>query len=136
MEYRRNQMSIDTSFKPFYNRDFKGMGTKYMELLQFPELIELTKSHSISDFYDIIRKYRLHEKIKICNGKLSTNINFTAIQELFPDFLFSLPKDEFLIYRQFQNKREPNYSRKSKENIISLALTKKNYINYTCKSQF
>ena len=126
-------LAIDSSYLPFYSSSFRATGTKWMEeVLEYPELVELTKKYSKADFEQLQKKYNLKSKININGGYLSTNIDLTGLSKVF-SMLIELPKQKFNLVRQFQthHKTLGYNSTINKDEIFSLALTRKNEVKFT-----
>lgn len=97
-------LSIDSAFKGFYYERFSDIwrANKYFisNLLDFPELYELMKRHTLDEFYNIVVKYNVEEdsreakKTRWNNGKLETNLDLKTISDLL-GIDISLPDDEF-----------------------------------------
>ena len=130
-------LAIDTAFKGHYNDSFKQIHNKYLHMLEFQDLINILDEHNANYFYDVIIKYGLAEKIKLNNdGDLETKIDLAELQGLF-DLNLKLPEEKFTVYKEYESSRHglDKFSYLSKKNfkdkLVSLALTKKNYVNYT-----
>lgn len=97
-------LSIDSAFKGFYYERFSDIwrANKYFisNLLDFPELYELMKRHTLDEFYNIVVKYNVEEdsreakKTRWNNGKLETNLDLKTISDLL-GIEVSLPNYEF-----------------------------------------
>ncbi|WP_049765267.1 hypothetical protein [Alkaliphilus metalliredigens] len=123
-------MCIDSSYLPFYSDYFKPIGTKWMnEVLEYPELTELTKKYSKADFEALNKKYNLKGKINIDGGYLSTNINLTELSRVF-SMPINLPPQKFEVLRELKTYTKSNLSKKP-SGIFSLALTRKNEVKYS-----
>jgi len=128
-------LAIDAGYKGFYNSDFQEVHKHYLvDVLEFEELYYLCQKYSIDDFINIIIKYNLNGKIWFNNGGLQTNIKLKELQEVL-GLPFFMPKNKFTIIKQFEYVSKPITNEKTKEeldsNIFSLALTRKNYVNYS-----
>lgn len=129
-------LSVDVAFKGHYNDNFKQTNNKYLHMLEFQDLISVLNEHDANYFYDIILKYGLEKKILLNqNGFLDTQINLATLQGFF-DLDLKLPNEQFHLYKQYEYNRcalenKKYYKSDNKSKIISLALTRKNYVNYT-----
>ena len=128
-------LAIDAGYKGFYNPDFHAIHKHYLvDILGFEELYNLCQKYSIDDFISIIIKYNLNGKIWFNNCGLQTNIKLRELQEVL-GLPFLLPKNKFTIIKEFEYISRPITTEKTKEeidsNIFSLALTRKNYVNYS-----
>lgn len=103
-EGRMLLMSIDSSFKGFYFDRYSDIwrANRYFisNLLNFPELYELQKKHTLEDFYEVVRKYNVEpdtkeaKKTRWNNGKLETNLDLKTISDLL-GIEVSLPDNNF-----------------------------------------
>jgi len=128
-------LAIDAGYKGFYNPDFHDTFKHYLvDVLGFEELYNLCQKYSIDDFINIIIKYNLNGKIWFNNGGLQTNIKLKELQEVL-GLPFLLPKNKFTKIKKFDYVSRPITTEKTKDeidsNIFSLALTRKNYVNYS-----
>lgn len=128
-------LSIDGGYKGFYNPDFHDTFKHYLvDVLEFEELYYLCQKYTLEDFINLIIKYNLNGKIWFNNCGLQTNIKLRELQEVL-GLPFLLPKNKFTIIKQFEYVSKPITTEKTKEeldsNIFSLALTRKNYVNYS-----
>ena len=128
-------LAIDAGYKGFYNSDFQEVHKHYLvDVLEFEELYYLCQKYSIDDFINIIIKYNLNGKIWFNNGGLQTNIKLKELQEVL-GLPFFMPKNKFTIIKEFEYISRPITNEKTKNeidsNIFSLALTRKNYVNYS-----
>lgn len=132
-------LAIDAGYAPFYS-SFKRTGTKWLsDILGYPELVELTNKYSKKDFLNINDKYKLYEKIHIKGGYLTTNINLAELSEIFLLNL-ELPKQKFNLKVEFSNvavdvpKNNTDITKADlfpKNDVVSLAVTRKNFINFS-----
>jgi len=128
-------LAIDAGYKGFYNSDFQEVHKHYLvDILGFEELYNLCQKYSIDDFINIIIKYNLNGKIWFNNGGLQTNIKLKELQEVLK-LPFFMPKIKFTKIKEFECITRPITNEKTKDeldsNIFSLALTRKNYVNYS-----
>lgn len=127
-------LCVDGGFMGFFNPKFKSTWLKWMRLMEFEELIELTEKTPIWKFENIRTKYRTTEKIKVDeNGKLSTEIDLEGLSNLF-NISLMLPDTTFHKTKSLTTVHATNYRFKTKseiENIFSLAMSRKNEIKYS-----
>jgi len=128
-------LTIDAGYKGFYFDSFKDTFKHYLvDILGFEELYYLCSKYTIDDFINLIIKYNLNGKIWFNNGGLQTNIKLRELQEVL-GLPFLLPKIKFTKIKEFEYISRPITTEKTKEeidsNIFSLALTRKNYVNYS-----
>ena len=128
-------LAIDAGYKGFYNPDFHAIHKHYLvDVLGFEELYNLCQKYSIDDFISIIIKYNLNGKIWFNNGGLQTNIKLRELQEVL-GLPFFMPRIKFTKIKEFECITRPITNEKTKDeldsNIFSLALTRKNYVNYS-----
>lgn len=127
-------LAVDTAFKGFYNKDFHNIQKYYLcDVLELDCLYEVISRHTIEEFYDIIKKYKLYSKIKINDkGRLETDIELNALSELL-NLPLQLPDVEFEIYQKYQRKNIEIslLGDRDMENMISLAFTRKNFVSCT-----
>lgn len=131
-------MCIDSSFLPFYT-SFKDTGTYYMqEILQFPELVELTERHTQSEFEQLNRKYNLKVPITTKNGYLHTDIDLAELSKVFL-MPISLPKDGFELLKVFKQDGVPltkgNYNIAKHDGLFSVAVTGRDYYKYSTEKK-
>ncbi|NME94597.1 hypothetical protein HF847_01055 [Clostridium cochlearium] len=129
-------ISVDTAFKQFYYFNSKLFKKYYNDILQYPMFEKILKEHDKDYFYNIIKEYKLHEKIYINNdGKLNTDIRLDKLQELFPNLSFILPSEQFYFVKKYQDIGQATYRRTKKDlsnkKIFSLAVTNKNFVKYS-----
>ncbi|MBT2277236.1 hypothetical protein J7E51_04435 [Priestia megaterium] len=127
-------MSIDSAFKGHYSPYFKSTHNAYLEMMGFPQLIDLLNHTTIQEFESIKKKYGSTYKIKLNpQGKLTTYMKLPQIQELF-DFEITLPEQQFQLRNTFEYNRHDVTDSDSKDdisNLISFALVYKNTASYT-----
>lgn len=127
-------LAIDSGFLGHYNSTFQSIHTKYLELLEFTELIDLLNQSTKSDFYNIQDQYRLKSKININeNGYLDTKLPLAELQGFF-NFKVELPRQQFTLSHSFKNNKISISQIKSisqLDNLISFALTRKTEVKYT-----
>jgi len=128
-------LAIDAGYKGFYNPDFRDIHKHYLvDVLEFEELYYLCQKYTLEDFINLIIKYNLNGKIWFNNCGLQTNIKLRELQEVL-GLPFFMPKNKFTKIKEFEYITKPISNEKTKEeldsNIFSLALTRKNYVNYS-----
>jgi hypothetical protein len=128
-------LAIDAGYKGFYNPDFRDIHKHYLvDILGFEELYILCQKYTLEDFINIIIKYNLNGKIRFNNGGLQTNIKLKELQEVL-GLPFFMPINRFTKIKEFDYISRPITNEKTKQeidsDIFSLALTKKNYVNYS-----
>lgn len=128
-------LCIDSGYLGHYDNRFKDIHTAYLELLDFPELIDLLNNTDKSEFEELQKKYNTKAKIKLNNeGYLQTNLPLADLQGLF-DIPLKLPTQQFTEKFQFQDDKGSTFTIKSKEQIdkkiISFALTGSKKFKYT-----
>lgn len=133
-------LAIDSTFAGYYSpyeNDNKANKYYLCEVLQFEELYDILTRHTRADFIGLIREYSLDEKIIAYNGSLRTSIDLQRLEDVFL-MPISLPDKEFRLVKSYKTMTHSlswNNTHTTKEhlhdNIISLAVTGKNYISYT-----
>jgi len=130
-------LCIDSGFKGHYNKSFNKVHTEYLKLLGFEELIDLLNNTNYNDYVQLQKKYKLHSNIELNNeGYLQTNLPLSELEGVF-NLPLELPKQQFSLKKQFTSWRGDISNVKSKSQvkpqIVSFALTGKNYCNFTYK---
>lgn len=124
--------AIDTGFKGYFSPSFKETHKHYTKLLELEPIADVLNKYSRSEFYDIIKKYNLHEEIYIEDGKLNTKIELLKLSALF-NLDFTLPSETFTRIETFEtyysNELYQKTYNKSNPNLFSFALTGKNEVN-------
>lgn len=128
-------LCLDVGFKGHYSTNFKSTHNKWLEHLDFKELVEVLNRHTSQEFYALINKYKLASKIKLNKGILSTNINLSALEGFF-NLDLSLPDGIFTKRNEFHRHYlveliSKTYTKKDLPKIFSIALTFKNKVCYT-----
>lgn len=123
-------ISIDTAFKQYFF-DANLFKKWYIDILEYPEFVDIVQRHDKEYFYKIIRKYKLHELIHIDDeGYLYTNIDLKELSKLF-NINLELPKVKFYKVKSFTNigiDLNKNNIEKFKNRVFSNALTNKNFV--------
>lgn len=128
-------LAIDTGHKGHYDSRYKAVHTKYLEMLGYEELIDLLNNTKSSDYYDLIREYKLYEHIYIDDkGYLQTELPLAKLQEVF-NLPLELPKEQFQLRKEFVAWNGKLPKDKTKKDIdypiISFAMTGSNFCNLT-----
>lgn len=130
-------LAIDSSFLGFYsNYESNRIANKHyiVDVMEFDELYAVLERHTKQDFYNIIDKYKLAEKIVCRNGKLDTNIEVHKIaKEL--GIKIELPNDLFVVEQQYKTNRTTINSDCTlvHNSIFSYAITGRTTIQYSTK---
>lgn len=136
---------IDGLYTAFdvWKKDFRPLQRKYLQLLEYDELIELMEYHcnknKKKDFEELKQKYKLDSKIVLNSGthKLETDIKLNEISELFginlnlPDTKFDKFKeyDKHIHYDYIPNKK--SLCSNDTKALFNLALVKKDMVIYS-----
>jgi hypothetical protein len=133
-------LAIDSTFAGYYSRyENDNIANKYylVEVLQFPELFDLLTKHTRADFIRLIEDYSLNQKIMATNGSLTTSIDLKGLEDVFL-MPIRLPEQEFHLAKSYKTMTHSlswgnTHTTKNHlhDNIISLAVTNRNFINYT-----
>ncbi|MFB4473321.1 hypothetical protein ACDI16_10270 [Oceanobacillus caeni] len=127
-------LSIDVGFKGHYDSRFKEVHNKYLKLLGYEELIDLLNNTKKQDYYDLIKKYKLYEHIKLDeNGYLQTDLPLDVLSEAL-ELQLELSSQPFTLQTEYTSKgRQVQGDEKGNlnKNVISFALTNRNYYKYT-----
>ncbi|OLS37919.1 hypothetical protein BTR22_05260 [Alkalihalophilus pseudofirmus] len=119
----------------YYEND-RNAHKKYIELLELEPITDVLQKYTKQDFINIIKKYKLNEKIYLSDYKLHSGIALEELQSLFCAFNLALPQDEFKKGYMF-NKRGGATAYLCDNNFLNscftYALTGKNYLSYTQK---
>jgi len=130
-------LAIDGTYKGYYSRyanDNRANKNYLVDVMGLYELYDVLEKHRQKDFIDLIEKYQLAGKIKLKDGYLQTNIDFESLREII-DLPFLLPKKQFYIKECYEvcTISIKTYGFKISKNVISLALTKRDFLNYSKK---
>lgn len=131
-------LALDVGFKGHYDSRFIEVHSKYLNMLGFPELIEVLERHTSTEFYDLMGKYNMMGKIKLNKDNIiTTKIDVVNLQRLF-NLNLSRPSDKPLHnLREFRRDYPTsllNYKTYTKDNfsdLFSLALINKNKVAFT-----
>ena len=130
-------LAIDVGFKGHYDSRFIKVHSKYLNMLGFPQLIEVLERHSRDEFYDLMKKYNMMGKIKLNKNKIiTTNIDVVNLQRLFNLDLSRPSKEPLHIVREFKRASTnlisyKTYIKDDFTDLFSLALTYKNKFEST-----
>lgn len=129
-------LAIDVGFKGYYSDFFKPHYLKWLDRLGYRFLEDrILKKHTIDEMYQVIKKYGLHESIRVnAEGHLQTKIKLDEISEVFGDII-ALPTDKFNLHKSYTYKViNPEYQAvPPRDEIISMAWTKKSELKLTIK---
>ncbi|MCQ5364151.1 hypothetical protein NOW01_03915 [Anoxybacillus salavatliensis] len=131
-------LAIDSAHKGFYtpNKRFKQIYINWLEDMGYTSLIDILNQRNLKYFYSIQEQYGLNDKITIDEqGYLHSKIDFQAIQPHF-DFKIGLPAKQFHHIKTFKTDAHKIGEKPipSKDKLISLAYTYKNWVCYTYKN--
>lgn len=124
-------LSIDSSFKGYYNEPFQYIQKEWYQKLGFFEAFQqVLDTNNPKDFYAIQQKYGLNEKIFIRDQKLKTHIKTKELSNLF-GWDVSLPDDDFFALRKYKKQAMPLHKAKhiNTDDIFSSAVTRKEFVN-------
>lgn len=131
-------LAIDSSFLGFYSdyeNNIEANKHYIIDIMGFEELYAVLERHTKQDFFNIIDKYNLKEKIICKNGKLKTNIKVQEIaSELGIDI--ELPDDAFIIEKTYRTTKtnitcDSKFVKAMYDCLFSFALTRRNTIQYS-----
>lgn len=131
-------LAIDGGFLGHYDTRFIEIHSKYLNAMEFSELIEVLERHTKSEFFQLEQKYNLKRKIELNkDGRLSTNIDLSALEGLFLLDL-KLPNQQFTIRNEFSRDYPTqlgygNYIKDDFPEMLSVALINKNRVAFTKK---
>ena len=127
-------LCIDTTFKGFYYDSYKEANRHFLcDVLDMEELYEVLKRHTKSEFYQMIDRYGLTQKIRINEyGQLETKLDLELLSRLL-EIPVVLPTIMMERYKEFENKFSTYYgtSIKNIKGVATLALTGKNKCSYS-----
>lgn len=134
-------LAIDSTFKGFYSSRFKERNRFFLcDVLGLEELYEVEKRHTLNEFYQIISKYGLSNKIRYNSEtkRIETKLDVNTIGELL-GIEIKLPAKEFNHWRSFEQYKGNMCGVKSVKDIskglVTLAFTFQNVAKYSivCK---
>lgn len=130
---------IDASYKGHFSphEGFRQAHHNYIRLLRLRKIADVLEKFNEKDFIGIQKKYGLYQKIQINkDGFLETEIKLDELQEIFPMFDLSLPNKKFHLKREFHSMEgKIPQGRMKREKIFSMALTGKNYLNFSMEAK-
>lgn len=130
-------LCIDSTFKGFYSSKFKERNRFFLcDVLDLPELYEVEKRHDIKEFYQLMNKYGLSQKIRYNSEtkQIETKLDVAKISEMLGIDL-SLPTSSYDHWRSFEQ-RTVNMSgipsiKKLDKYLMTLAFTYQNVAKYS-----
>ncbi|WP_377328107.1 hypothetical protein [Piscibacillus salipiscarius] len=128
-------LSIDSGFLGHYNDRFKDIHTHYLELLEFPELIDLLNETDIEEFYELQQQYKTKATIKLNDeGYLETNLPLSKLEGVF-NLPLELPRGQFTLQKKYIDyacsTNKINSKSDIKRQLVSFALTNRNFCKFT-----
>ncbi|MCH1962687.1 hypothetical protein MCG45_07330 [Clostridium perfringens] len=122
--------AIDGVYYPFKNTRFKPIASKHLKQLDYEFLIKFIENNI--DYIEQIKKeLNLDEKIKVVEGKLTTDIKLDKLSEIF-NIDISLPNATYQLKETLTKKiRQPA----SKENIRKYLIENKKLRNFVLVSK-
>ena len=136
-------LAIDSTFKGYYYDKFRARNKFFLcDVLGFEELYEVEQRHTAKEFYQIISKYGLSQKIKYNEETklLETELDLETIGEVLGIDLY-LPTKKFDLWRSFKEYKSNLSDYKSIKDIskrlVTLAFTFKDTAKFSliCKPQ-
>ena len=130
-------LCIDSTFKGFYSSKFKERNRFFLcDVLDLPELYEVEKRHDIKEFYQLMDKYGLSQKIRYNSEskQIETKLDVATISEKL-GIDISLPTQSYDHWRSFEQ-RTVNMCgissiKKLDKYLITLAFTYQNVAKYS-----
>lgn len=144
---------IDVAFKGHYSSDYKKVHNAYLEDLGFTWMIDLLNKYSITEMYQFLLAHGLDSKLERnrITGKLENvrpwekvngqwqrkagNLLDSGFVEKNIGFPVILPEEKFINEQKFKrhsnNISKVNLEKLDKNNILSMAFTYQNTIEYT-----
>lgn len=127
-------LAVDTTFK-MYGFNKENCKHYLVDILELEDLYKLCEQHKQQEFYDLIKKYNLHEKIYINDDMLETSIDLKSLEKIF-GISFILPKIKFKLVHTYNDVGVNSYQYfqleeklKSEGRIIfTKAWTNRNYL--------
>lgn len=128
-------LTIDVAYKGHYHDFFKYTHNEWFKQMELEPLLDvLNEEKSSNAFIEIMKKYRLNEKIRIKDNQLSTNIKLKELSQVL-GLNVELPNCTFLhnyeLNRGTYNMAEISIPVHKPEGLFSFALTSKNCCQYT-----
>lgn len=131
-------LAIDGTFSGYYlpYKQCREANYHYLvEVMGYEELYYILQEHKADDFRNIAQKWKTYERIQLKDRILTTDLMLKGLsQEL--DIPLYLPENDFKSMGSMQNKMNelPSWeftNAKNNKQIFSMALTRKNLVNYT-----
>lgn len=100
-------LCIDSTFKGFYSSTFKERNRFFLcDVLDLPELYEVEKRHDIKEFYQLMDKYGLSQKIRYNSEtkQIESKLDVATISEKL-GIDISLPTKQYDHWRSFEQKQ-------------------------------
>jgi hypothetical protein len=130
-------LCIDSTFKGFYSSKFKERNRFFLcDVLDLPELYEVEKRHDIKEFYQLMDKYGLSQKIRYNSEtkQIESKLDVATISEKL-GIDISLPIKSYDHWRSFEQRTVNMCGVKSIKNLekglITLAFTFRNVAKYS-----
>lgn len=130
-------LCIDSTFKGFYSTKFKERNRFFLcDVLDLPELYEVEKRHDIKEFYQLMDKYGLSQKIRYNSEtkQIESKLDVATISEKL-GIDISLPTKQYDHWRSFVQKQVNMCGVKSikdlEKGLITLAFTFRNVAKYS-----
>lgn len=131
-------LCIDSAFKGHYSDRFTDTNKFYLcDVFGLDELHNVMKRHEISEFYNLINKYKLDSKIWIDeNGNLNTDMDLEGIGNLLGLSLCLDENTTFDLWKELEvvEDKIPVWvtdTRQISKNIFTLAFTYQNAVRYS-----
>lgn len=128
--------AIDGLYYPFLSGRFKDIATEHLKQLEYGFLVEFIENN-IKYIEQIKKDLNLDEKIKVKDGKLTTNIKLDKLSSIFNKDI-SLPTGTYelkqTLHKNFKNNLPKNYLKENKcegKKMRNFALVKKNTVVYS-----
>nr|DAO59463.1 MAG TPA: hypothetical protein [Caudoviricetes sp.] len=130
-------LCIDSTFKGFYSTKFKERNRFFLcDVLDLPELYEVEKRHDIKEFYQLMDKYGLSQKIRYNSEtkQIESKLDVATISEKL-GIDISLPTKQYDHWRSFEQKQVNMCGVKSikdlERGLVTLAFTFRNVAKYS-----
>ncbi|EHK2345805.1 hypothetical protein KCK39_001755 [Clostridium perfringens] len=122
--------SIDGVYYPFRNSRFKAIANEHLKELNYEFLVEFIENN-LEYIEEIKDKFNLDGKIKVINGKLTTDIKLDKLSEIF-NIDISLPTCTFQLKHTLTKKIKNTIS---KENVRKYLIDDKKLRNFILVSR-
>ena len=130
-------LTIDSSFKGFYNSDFRDICISWLQQLELYDLIDSLHDTKENEFKRVKQQYNLGSEIRVDeNGKLQTEMNLAAMQSVL-DIPLSLSEEKFTKTHTFETTgkwtmdKDAKNSKHEIDELYSIALTSSNTFKYS-----